>query len=284
MLVSLLFQLIFSAYLLGGTFVWVTLLALVTPAIILIFLENRPFNMQMKASIISFEVGIVVSLVLLYLRYGANMIESLMLHLPGVVHEMPLEQLSSLIENVSAALGRNIVQDDFYNLFEKAVEMLIPVYQANFPGMLFGGGLVSAVLCVGLSGRMLKKQGRGGKGAYCPLRRWALPASTTGGLLLMICAGYIIYLSDMPQGMALLYAVYDIAIVAFCIQAFSSIARRMYASPLKRGVQIFILIAFLLLSMSGASLYLGIYGCASAIFGRYGAVRQKLEQMNSKEH
>lgn len=280
-LLSMLLQLLIMARALGGTFMWVAFFLLVMPLTILLRFEQKPFWVQMKLSIAMFSLGLVLSVFVLYLEYGANMTERFLQQLSTAMREVPLERLSTTVEGMSAALGRSLTPQDFYKLFEDTVNALIPVYQVNIPGILFGGVLASAVFCVGLNCRMLKKQGRAKQGVYIPLRRWALPASTTGGLLMMVCVSLGVYLTDLPQGQTLFYTVYNIAVVAFCIQALASMARIMYASSMKKGRRVFILSALCAFCLLGASLYVAMYGCGSAIFGRYGVLREKLERMNS---
>ena len=283
-LLSAMLQMSLTARMLGGAFVWMAFFTGLLPLILLVRCENKPFFTQMKVSIAAFGGGVVLSVMVIYLNYGGNMIERVLTELPRAMRQIPADMLAPAMENLGAALGRELAMEDFYKLFDDMVSTLIPVYQVNLPGLLFSGALVSAVLCTGLSSLMLKKQGRATEGAYLPLRRWALNASTTSGLLMMTAVSLIAYLAGMQQGQALFYTVYNIAAAAFCVQALSSMARHMYASRLKKGTQVFILIAISALCLMGASIYVALYGCTSAIMGRYGALRQRQEGYNSRNN
>lgn len=283
-MLSAMLQMMITARMLGSTFMWVAFLAGILPLSILLRFEKKHFYTQIKAAIAAFGAGIVLAVMVLYFNYGGSMIERVLLELPQTIRKIPAEMLTTVIDSVGKSLGRELVVEEFYPVFDQMIARLIPVYQVNMPGLLFSGALTTAVLCAGLGSLMLHKQGGAPEEAYLPLRRWMLPASVTGGLLLITGVSLGIYLGGLPRGQTLFFAVYNIAGAAFCIQALSSMARHMYASSLKKGTRIAILAGISALCMLGASMYVAIYGCGSAVFGRYGVMRQKYEKMNSDKN
>lgn len=263
----------FSARMLGSSFMWMMLFAAVMPTALLLYCERKPFYTQMKVTILAFGVGMVLSILVMYINYGGNLIERVLLAIPKLMRQLPEEITAVARESYAAMQGKSLTAEEFYQLYEQMINVSIPVYQMNLPGVLFGGVLVSAVGCVGLNSWILHKHNNAAEGAFLPLQAWALPASATGGLLLISAVSLIMYLAGMANGEELFCTVYNIAAVAFCIQAMASIARYMEKSSLKRGTKLAILIGVAVLCLLRAWLYLAIYGCASALFGRYGAVR-----------
>lgn len=276
--------LLFTARMLGTTFMWMIFFMAILPAALLIAFESKPFFARMKLSIAAFCAGVVIAVAILYADYGGNMIERTLSSLPEAMRAVPAEMLSLPMQNLSATLGYELTVDEFHRVFEELIRNTIPAYQLSLPGLIFGGALVTAVACAGFDAWIRSKRGLSGPDDCVPLRDWALPASTTGGVLLMLLASYIIDAMGMEYGLALYDTVLNISIAVFSIQALGSMARYLQASPLKKGAQTAILVCLAVLSLMGASLYVALYGCASAIFGRHGALRQRMEEKMKDHH
>lgn len=276
-LFSAMLQLMFSARFLGNTFMWMAFFLNLLPVTLLMRHENKPFFTQMKISIAAFGTGVLLAVATAYFSYGGNMVERVLLELPKVLRTLPEESVRLAMGSYSAIMGNAVNVEEFYHLFDQMINAVIPVYKVNIPGLLFGGTLVSAVLCVGLNASMRNKQGIAAEGSYIPMREWALPGSTTGGLLLILAAGFIMSSLDVPQGDAVFYAVYDIALAAFCIHALCSMARRLHGSPMKHGLRVGFIAVMAVLCIMGASTYVSIYGVASAMFGSRGLLRERME-------
>lgn len=283
-LFSAIMQLMFSARFLGDTFMWMSFFLTIMPVILLMRHENKPFFTQIKISLAAFCTGILLAVSTAYFSYGGNMVGRVLLELPKLLRTLPAEALESVISTYSAMMGNALSAGDVYHVFDQMIHALVPVYQMNLPGLVFGGALVSAILCVAINGRMRFKQGVAVEGSYLPMREWALPGSVTGGLLLILAVSFILDLMEIPQGDAVFYAVYHICTAAFCIQALSSIARHLHISPLKRGVRAGIIVVFILLCIIGASTFVSIYGVASAVFGSRGMMRERMLNKQNNNH
>lgn len=283
-LFSAMMQLMFSARLMGSEFMWMSFFLTLLPVALLMRHENKPFFTQIKISIAAFGAGVLLAVWSVYFSFGGNMVERVLLELPRLLRTLPAEALEVVRGPYSAWMGDAMSAEEFYHAFDQMIRTVIPVYQSNLPGLIFGGALVSAVLCVGLNGLLRSRQGIAAEGSHVPMREWALPASATGGLLLMLAASFIMSLMDIPQGDAVFYTVYDIVLAAFCIQALSSIARHLHGSPLKHGVRVGIVTVFAVLCIMGASIYVSIYGVASAVFGSRGLMRERMENKRNNNH
>ena len=277
-------QMVVAAAYLGSTYMWMTFFMMLMPLTLLFRMDRKPFFAQMRISIAAFGVGVLASVVLLYLSYGGNMIERVLLELPAAVRELPAETVRTIAESVSVALGREATTAEaFYELFDKMIEQLIPFYQQNLPGLIFSGALLTAVICAGLNAWMRRRQCADGSDCYLPLREWALPASTTGGLLLIVAVSYVLELVGMPNAETLFYTVYSIAAIAFAVQAVGSFARRSYASGAGKGVKIAAGISLVFLCLLSGVGILALYGCASAILGSRGALRQRMKDKGGND-
>lgn len=283
-LFSAMLQLMFSARFLGDTFMWMSFFLTMLPVTLLIRNENKPFFTQIKLAIAAFGGGVVLTVFASYLSGGGDMVEGMLLKLPKMLRTLPAENVELVMQSYVALLGQNVAVDEFYQVFDQIIQSMILIYEANLPGLIFSGALVSAVLCVGLNGLMRTRQGIAAEGTYLPLREWALPASATGGILLILAVSFAMSELNVPQGETVFFAVYDIALAAFCIQALGSIARRLHESTFKPGVRTAILVLLMMLCVAALSIYMSIYGVASAVFGSKGLIRNRMQNENNNNH
>lgn len=283
-LFSAIMQLMFSSRFLGDTFMWMSFFLTLMPLALLVRHENKPFFTQIKISVAAFGTGVLLAVSAAYFSFGGNMVERVLLELPKLLRTLPVESLEAVMNSYSALMGNALTAEEIYHAFDQMINALIPFYQMNLAGLVFGGALVSAVLCVWINARMRSGQGIAAEGTYIPMREWALPGSTTGGLLLILAVSLVMSLLELPQGEALFYTVYDICAAAFCIQALSSMARHLHASSLKRGARVGILVIVALLCIMGASMYVSIYGVASAVFGSKGMLRECMLNKQNNNH
>ena len=271
----------FNLWIMGGAWMLVALFAIVLPALVLLRLEDRPFFQQMRCSIAAFGVGLIAAVGVLYLSYGGNMIERALNLFPAMIQMQPAESLAPVMELMGQLLQRQLTMEDFYALYAAIIEQMIPEFQLRLPQLLLSGALISALLSTWLSNRMRARRGMSAPGSFVPLREWALPASTTGGLLLILAVSGAMQLLDVPSFDTVFLAVYGIAVVSFCTQGLASLARRLRVSPLSRVMRRVVIVVTVLLLFMGGEAVLALYGCASAILGSRGMIQQRAKEMNN---
>lgn len=267
-------QLVVACAYMGGAFMWMYFFMAILPVLVVLRLEKRPFAVQMKASIAAFSAGILVSVLIFYLLYGGDVVGRMLSILSEAIREIPKASLGVVKEAFSAFDAQSMTAEEFYEAFDQMLDMLSGVYRLNLPGLLFAGALVSAVICTALNAWMRARRGIAGEGENLPLVRWSLPASVTGGVMMILGISYLLDVSGVKGAEPAFYAVYDIAATAFCIQALSSMARRMEVFGVRGFARGAILTLAAGASLMGASTYIGVYGLISAIFGTRGAIRQ----------
>ena len=278
-LFAALLQLLVYAMLLGTMGMWIVVCASILPLLVMLAASARPFFEQLRIAVAAFMLGVLLAVGLLYLSFGGNAIGRALQMLPQLMQEslrtLPPESVNRLLASLPAEITSGITVEGFIDYFEQAIAQLVPVYQYNLPGLLFGGALITALLCAPLLAV--------GHGKDCkPFREWALPASTTGGLLLILLVSFVLSEAGVQGADVAFQAVFDIAIIAFCVKALSSFARRLHQAGKSVGMQRGVIAVLAVLAWFGASLYLAIYGCASALFGSRGAMKQH-SQKNQNE-
>lgn len=272
-----LLMLIFSALLLDISFVLVLFAMNILPQMVMRATEKASFGTRMQASVIAFLLGAALSVLVMYLFYGGNMIEQYLGKLPEMLRTIPEEQISGSLNAVSGILGEEITPERFYRIFDESVQNLIPLYQLNMPGMLLGGALISAVFCVWLDGLLATGGKEGAAVAYLPVHKWFLPASTTGGLLLIFGVSLVLYLANARYGQTVFATVFQLAVAAFSIQGFASVRRKMHSRP-GRAFGIVMSLVYLTLALIGAAPYLALYGVGSAVLGSGGVLKQRMDE------
>ena len=251
------------------------LLATILPPLLLLRVENRPFFQQLRYSIATFGVGIFAAIMVLYFSYGGDMIARALNLLPAAMRMQSPESLAPLTAVMGQILGRALTVEDFYTLYEQMIAQLIPQFQLLLPRLILSGALASALICAWLSNRMRAKRGMAAPGSFVPLRELALPSSTTGGLLLILAVSGLMRAFEVKSADTVYYAVYGIALVAFCTQTLGSMARRLRLSAMRPGTQRVVLGITAATCFLGAAGVAAIYGCASAILGSRGVLQQR---------
>ena len=279
-LLSSLLTLLFSVLMLGANVALMLFAMSFIPQIVMQALEKKGFGSRMTAALVSFVIGAVLAVVVIYIAFGGNMIERYLGSVPQMLREitaeLPEENAAMLLEMLSGMLNTEIASmDAVHLLFEESIQKLIPVYQLNMPGMLFSGAILSGVISVWLDGYMKFRKGDTSREVYIPVREWYLPSSTTGGLILIFAVSLIMNYSSMQQGPAVFATIYHIAVTAFGIQAFASVRRKVHTIPKKAAGMLFTLGFFAIALLS--SPILALYGVASAVLGSGGALKQCLD-------
>ena len=267
----------------GVPMMLVALLATILPPLILLRVENRPFFDQMRCSIAAFGAGVFAAVMVLYFSYGGNMIARALNLLPAAIRMQSAESLAPLTAVMGQILGRTLTVEDFYSLYEQMIAALIPEFQLLLPQLILTGALVSALICAWLSNQMRAKRGTAVPGSFVPLREWALPSSATGGLLLMLAVSWLMRMLEITSADTVYYAVYGIAVVAFCTQALGSLARRIRLSTMRPGTQRVVLGVIGAMCFLGAASVVAIYGCASAILGSHGVFQQRAQNQDKDD-
>lgn len=279
---SALFTLIASARLLDVRFMLVIFVMCILPILVLRIFEkrSRSFGERMQAAVIAFLVCAVLSVVLMYVFFGGNMIENYLGKLSELLRSISEEELSGGLNMISGFLNEEITVEQFYLLFDESIQNLISLYKLNMTGLLLSGAMLSAVVTTWLDGMLRHRNNPEDENACLPIDKWYLPASTTGGLLLIFGISLILYFANESYGMTVFASVYRIVVAAFCVQGFASVRRRALAFK-KKALGVILTLGYLLLWLFGASTYFALYGVCSAVFGSGGVFKQ---HMDAKMH
>ena len=277
---SLLVMLSFG-YFAGTTFMWAMFLLMLNPLTMLLRIGGKPFFEQLRHALIGFAMGLAMAVLLFYIAYGGGLVEKLMAVVPEMLHAMPTEALEAALSTVPGVAGYDAA--GFLDLVDGLFVSLTASYKLYLPGRLFSGTLITAVLCTLISNRMQKKAGIAGPGCYVPMSRWHMPASMSGGLLMILLVSYVLQMAGFRGGNTVFHAVFEIAVWAFVFQALASISRRMDGTLPGHGVKIFLMCMLLAIAMLGSAPSIAVYGFLSAILGSRGALRLYMEQRKNKE-
>ncbi len=273
-------MLVSSAFLLDVSVMWMIFAMNIVPQLVIQVVEKKKYAARMTATLVAFAIGAVLAVVVMYIFYGGNMIERYLGGMPDMLREftadIPEENAAMMLQMLSGMLNTEIASmEAMHLLVEESIQKLIPLYQLNMPGMLFGGAALSGVICVWLDGYMKFRKGETSREVFVPVREWYLPASTTGGLVLIFIISIIMNYSGMQQGAAVFATVYHIALVVFCIQAFASVRRKVHIMP-RKGPRVLFTLGYFAIALLSSPV-IALYGLASAILGSGGVLKQRLD-------
>ena len=277
-------QMVGSALLMGGAYMFIVLCAGVVPSLIIArgIGMHRSFGDQLRGGIAVTAAGSILSALLTSVLIGGNIVDWLYSLLSQSLNTLPQAYLDMIAKSFESINGLKLSADQVTSLMNSAMTLILPDSKMRFPAALIGGAVLSGLLGVTFGNRYLYRRKLIPDTCYLPLREWALPGSVTGGLLLMIAVSFVLYNFDVKNSQAVLMVVLTLSEYAFCAQAFGSIARRAFAGTNRRGLRIFLYVALILAILLGGAFYVSIYGCASAIFGSRGFMAQKvMERMKN---
>ena len=271
-------QLVGSALLMGGAYMFIVLFAGVMPSLFIArgIGTHMPFGNQLRYGILSTAIGAIASMLLASLLVGGNIVEWLYTLYSQMLKTLPQTYLDMIAKSFESINGLKLSTEQVTSLMDSTMTLILPDSKMRFPAALIGGAVLSGLLGVTFGNRYLYRRKLTSDTCYLPLRKWALPGSMTGGLLLMIAVSFVLYNFNVKNSQAVLMVVLTLSEYAFCAQAFGSIARRFSHRTDRRGLRIFLYVALILAMLLGGVFYVSIYGCASAIFGSRGFMAQKV--------
>lgn len=258
----------------GSVFMWAVFLLVTNPLMTLMRIGDRPFFEQLRMALFGFGMGLVMTVVMLYFAYGADLVSRLMGAVPALIHAMPVQDVEAAL---AAMPGMTVDAAAFIARVDELFAGLARSFELLLPGKLFSGALLTAVFCTLLPNRMQQKAGLAKPGCYVPLSRWYLPASVVSGMGILMVVGAMLVLMEAEGGQAVFQTVYEIAVWVFVIQALASFSRRLEGVLAKHSVKILLLCLSFVIALLGGASYIAIYGFVSALLGSRGVIRLKFE-------
>ena len=278
-------QLMIATLLAGSNYMWMTLLAAVMPAVIVIagVQQKRPFFDQLRIAAVAHALGLVAAVFLAWSAYGGNMIWRMTESLKAQFSLMPNAFFEPFVEGLNSALsagglrGSELFTVESYRVqVTSMLDVLGEAYSRTLPGTLVAGALMTGPLSA-LWGNWLKaRRGMATDESYIPVVRWFLPPALTSGLALMWLAAYVLTRLNYAAGETVYTAVYYVVSSAFAAQAIAALdrcyARRGLSAGKRRAMVVLGIVFGLALRILNLPLF--IIGLVSALFGSRGTFRQ----------
>ena len=286
-----------TAWFMGMTMMWMTVLAAFLPAGVVIrgIMARRPFFEQLRNGVIAYGVGLLAALGIAYTTFGTGMVTQFVEVVRAEIARMPDSAFTPFLDTLNAALLLNGVQGvkmitiDVYRAQVNGVlDLMRDTYARMLPGALLCGALMSGIASVLWGNWRMARRGMATDDSFVGLSRWFLPGSATVGMLAMWLASYLIAASRYASGATVYATVYQLVCAVFSIQGYAAFDRRMIATgrPLKgRRIAIgLFLVAGALIRMLGTLMF--AMGVLSALLGSRGVIRQRMEDRedNHSDH
>lgn len=283
-----------TAWLCGPTVMAMDLVAAVLPALAVIRGTSRsqPFFEQLRQSLFCYVAGVAAAIVVAYMSYGGGMVQKFMDVMRAQFERMPDAALQPFVEAVNNALSAQgmtgmtgITVSDYRSSLMGVLDLMEQTYGQMLPGALLSGALVSAILTVLWGNWRLARRGLATSQSFVGMTEWHMPGHVTVGLMALWFVSFLVSRSDSPAGLAVSATVQQLACYAFVFQALSAMDRRYFERGMAlktRRVLIGIALAFSL-AFRDIGTILMIVGILSALMGRQGLIRRRIEKQDKDD-
>lgn len=287
-------QLASTGVLLGERFALMMLVSGALPALLCMRLITikAPFFDQMRMSISTCLLGMLLAVSIAYFSFGGNMIDRMAEALKRQFDLMPDAFFTPFVDMVNSALSTGslpgvepLTVSGYRAQIVGFLDLMSEVYQQSLPGCLLSGAALTGVLSTLWGNWLRARRGLATAESYVGPTRWSLPKNVTLGLTLMWIAAYILAQTQYAQGETVYYTVYSLASLAFFVQALGAIDRfffRRGASDGRRRVMVILALALGILFRLINTILFAI-GAGSALFGSHGAFRRPMPRGNDDD-
>lgn len=247
--------------------------------IVLGICRKRPFFRQMFWGVTAFLACTTAAVLLAGLFFGGDMIGKAMDFVRSMFDGQKDALWASIAEVLSAG---SITKADFVNAYYQTLNLMETYYEYRLLANLLSGAALSGVICVFWGNWLAARRGEATAESFRGLSEWYLPANLTLGLLMMLAASAVLNATSIPGGATVWLIVSDLAKVAFIIQGYAAMDRRLKAggasSGRRKGMVVLAILAGVIFTTWIFDLT-AIAGCGSALFGRRGAAKPWIDKI-----
>lgn len=264
------------------TAIMIPMCALPPVMMILGIRAKRPFFQQVRRGLVVCIGGTAVSVLLMGVLFGGDIIGQLMDFIRQIFEESKTILWESMAQNLQA-MGLSLTLEEFSSAYLETLSILQTYYEYHMLSNLLSGAVLTGVLAVFWGNWLAARRGEATADSFLGLHEWYLPANLTWGLLLTLVFAAILRALPVSGSATLQVIVGDLAQLAFMIQAFAAMDRKLKTRGASRGRRTGMVILILIAGMLFGYLYTiaALAGCASALFGRKGAARPAIEKIKS---
>ena len=284
----------FAAWLYGwlaGLFVLITQ---AVPAGITLYCMERstPFESQAIVDAACAVACSVLAVLMLVMLLGQNLVEQGAQFVTAAMDEI-LPQTWENVRPMFSAYGiMNYDYNQFSSDFYGTLSLMTVYYEYHLLANMVCGACLSGLLAAAWGNWIRAKQGRMVSGSYQPLAEWRLPANLTYGLLLMLALGFVLSSTGLQGAVKARAIVNALAKLLFCVQAFAALDASARDSGQSKGRRAFRVVLLLIAGamaggiLNGFGLFglLAVVGCCVALFGKHGALRSYIDQINQDKN
>lgn len=255
-------------------------------AVILEMRKRTPFFRQLLRAIVICLGLTVAAVALTAIMMGSDIIAAFMEQVK-MIFETQKDSIWQMWQTMFQDVKLNITQEEFFEMYYSAFNMIQTYYQYNLLANLLTGASISAMVSVLWGNWLLARRGEATPDSFRGLCDWYLPANMTFGLLLVLAVSFILAQTSVSGAQTVWVVIEALAQLAFMVQGLAALDRRMKANGSSRGRRTGM---FVLLLLGGAlvgrifgllTIYeiLAFAGCASALFGRKGAAKPWIDKI-----
>lgn len=255
----------------------------IVPAMVIILgiRQKQPFFQQMFRGVTAFLASVMAAVLLAGLLFGGDVIGRAMDFVRSVFEEQQDAIWASLREVLIGRQG-DITKTDFVNAYYATLNLMETYYEYRLLANLLSGAVLTGVISVLWGNWLAARRGEATVESFRGVSEWFLPANLTLGLLMVLVVSALLSMTSVSGGATVWLIVSDLARVAFVIQAYAAMDRKLKAKGASRGRRTgMIVLAVFAGAISDGWIFelTAVAGCASALFGRRGAARPLIDKI-----
>lgn len=272
---------------LGPVETLIALPASVIPAVIIMrgIRAKKPFFQQLTMALAACLLGAAATMVLLGVYFGGNMIARV-IDFIRQIFDANRDIYWEIMKDMVPGAGEQLTVEDFAATYYDTLKLMQTYYEYNLLSNLLGGAAITGVVATLWGNWLAARRGEATNESFKGLSEWFLPSNLTWGLLMTLVLGVVLKMIGMRGGESAWLVVSGLTEIAFIVQAFAALDRKMRRQGSSRGRRAGLMVLMLVAgAVSGPILFgldafgvIALFGAASALFGQKGALRPLIDR------
>jgi len=275
------------AFTFGPFMLWAVPLALVAPAVIVIYLLERgePFFKRLRIGLFAQFLAVALTLGFAYMILKVDLADALINYLQGMFVDQPHELLDMFLDGMAAMGLSEFAIEGERSAAQRAEQLnwlldrLLVSLKYALPSVIISSCAFTAMLTTHWSALIRAKRGDERSEGFMPLSEWRVPNNVVLGAAGCLAFSIILAVMGVAGAESLVNVVLTVFYMILAVQGFSGVLRRMKARGIaRRARNLFIILVLLfgdtrVFQILDTKSILRLIGIYITLFGSGGAIR-----------
>ena len=250
----------------------------------------KPFSEQVRMALIAAVGGLFALVLTALICFGRDMIGTAAEEF-NTMYMTNLRFMYPALRSNFAASGVEVSLEELQQASSEVIGLVVNYYRDYLLSNLLCGAVLSALMALLWGNWLSARHGDATTQSFVGIHEWFLPANLTYGLLLMFAASVVVGLTGLAGAGKTAIIVRGLCVMAFAIQGVGAWDRRMKDSGRSRTYRTVWIAVFMVAGLLGGVRLFGLSlfrlmalgGVWSALFGRKGALKPKIDEMKTRD-